>query len=1586
MARYNLGQIWLQVVPSFDKVQAAARAQGAKDALAYKQGWDSVERGGGPAAQTAEAQRRGKAEGDAEGRAKERALSASQRRERTQRAGHHEQTEAQARKHQDDLDKIEARARAKRETNEAAHQGRMAAAQKVGEERRESQKELHGQKMAQQAAKARAAEQAIHTAADRREEAAREAHARKVEAQLAREVRAERRAAAQRAAARQISRQAGTLGRRFDTDPAQMHSMMQAQLAAAAAAMPDIKIGVDTSEAEREAYALRRRLQSLLRDVRIGTELESREAVAEFVALRAELEALAAKDVHVDVDLRGVGAAAAQMAMLTTQSAHLDRQNRKTAASTTSMGLAGAGAANAMRLTSLSLLGMVALGPILIPTLLGIAGAVAAIGMSAMGAVTGIGVLALGLSGVGGALQQMQRVREEEQFPRPSAASSRAPRPSAASSRAPRQVRDNTRQVRQRTRAVDRARRGVDRAQRGVGDAEIRAAEHLESTARNLERAERDLERAQVNARRTQEGLTRARREARREIEDMANSVRSGALAEQDALYDLEEARYSLHRIMQDGSATQRERDRAQLAYDIQEQQYNELILQNERLRADESEVAAAGVEGSDRVVSAKESIEDANRRVEDAELRLRDASRDSATAQADAARMVADAQERLQDAQESLADAQESLADAQRNLNDLYNTGADELGDIGRAAQQAAQNMGPLLTAANNLERELAKLSPAGREFVQFLDDSRWMMRDFRWAAQEALLPGIQAGLEALMGAYYEPLLDLITRGGELLGGAFQRWAEWASEPAQVEWFETMSEYALTFMDQWFEIFGNLGIGFGGVMEALAPFAEAFNEAMIGMSESFAAWAQSPEGQEAMANFFQYLQDISPKVLELFTLAFEVLANLFIGLAPYTELLIDFLIGILEWVAGLDPDTLARFVGVVMALVLAVQLLAAPTAAIAGIMRLVDTVMMLWFLGPMILPALKVIGIIALVVAALVGLGLAIKWLWDNTEWFQSFVYAIRDAFVWLWESVLSPIISAIGTAFVWLWENVIQPIFGFFVGVINVLATVFTWLWENVISPIIDVWIVVFGIWWAAIQIIFKSFQIAIAALGAVFTWLWEEAIRPAWNWISGHIRDGWNNYIKPILDTFANFIEDHVRPKFEAAVEALGRAWNWLREMFAKPIVWFVDTIINDAIIGNFNKVADFFGVSGVREVSVPQSMRNAAAGRFAGGGILSGYSPGRDDQTFYSPTHGALHLSGGEGIAVPELVRAIGADNFMALNRAARAGGISGARDAMSHSYAGGGILDWIGNAASTVAGWAGDFWDWITKPATVLKDIVSGAFEDFSTDNFAGRLIRGIPTKMIDTISGAISSMFGRTSKGVAGNVDAGGLGRASSGNAGAPLNLPGVVGHWQRPSFGPVTSHYGPRALMGYGFHYGTDVGGGGPVYAAGPGRIRYSGPSPTPWNTGSQLWIDHPGGALTTYGHMPYASMAPAGTEVRAGTRIGRQGAVGKVTGTHLHFEYHPNGWRSPVDPRRLGVFDSGGTLPPGYSTVLNATGKPEQVFNSEQMELLGLYTRGEGGTTYDIDINQPGATAGEIVSELNFELRRQRRGGVYA
>lgn len=73
-----------------------------------------------------------------------------------------------------------------------------------------------------------------------------------------------------------------------------------------------------------------------------------------------------------------------------------------------------------------------------------------------------------------------------------------------------------------------------------------------------------------------------------------------------------------------------------------------------------------------------------------------------------------------------------------------------------------------------------------------------------------------------------------------------------------------------------------------------------------------------------------------------------------------------------------------------------------------------------------------------------------------------------------------------------------------------------------------------------------------------------------------------------------------------------------------------------------------------------------MPNVGRDRFAAGGVLPGYTPGRDPHLFVSQTGLKIGLSGGEAVMRPEWTRAVGPAYVAQANAAARQGGIDGVK--------------------------------------------------------------------------------------------------------------------------------------------------------------------------------------------------------------------------------------------------------------------------------------------------------------------------------
>lgn len=141
-----------------------------------------------------------------------------------------------------------------------------------------------------------------------------------------------------------------------------------------------------------------------------------------------------------------------------------------------------------------------------------------------------------------------------------------------------------------------------------------------------------------------------------------------------------------------------------------------------------------------------------------------------------------------------------------------------------------------------------------------------------------------------------------------------------------------------------------------------------------------------------------------------------------------------------------------------------------------------------------------------------------------------------------------------------------------------------------------------------------------------------------------------------------------------------------------------------------------------------------------------------------------------------------------------------------------------------------------------------------------------------------------------------------------------------VVGYWNEAvrlvkEFGnaDVTSNIGKPIATGvksapFGedrkdhTHEGVDLAApvGTPVYAVVSGKVEQLS---DPNGYGTYLILKGSNGDDYLYGHLSSYAVSN-GTTVVAGRKIALSGNTGHSTGPHLHFEYHPGGYRNPKDP----------------------------------------------------------------------------------
>lgn len=1303
----------------------------------------------------------------------------------------------------------------------------------------------------------------------------------------------------------------------------------------------EVTVAANAAQARSTVTQFQTWVRSLRADVQAGIDIDKGEALARIQAFVAQANASLERidDVTVRANVERAIIDARRLAR------SLDEVGDEARKAGMWMRALDAGsAANSVRVFNGVLMTTLAIGPLLIPMLAGIAGGIMGVGLMAGAAMAGLGVFIAGVAGIGGAVKAMEDL-------------AKARRQAAAQGKGPSSGTDTSGAVRD-ARAIEDAQRSLARTRRSASEAMAAANDRLRQSERDLvaaiedgqerqqqarERvadAERALVDAQQDALRAQRDINEARAQAVRDLEDLNSQLANAKLGERGAQFALEEASVHYNVVLEDDQATDREKEVAKLAYEQAQQRLKDQQREAARLEEDAAKANTAGVEGSDVVVRAKERAADAVDGVAEAEQRVADANAEVAKAAEESAERVVAAQEKVRDAQEDAAKARrsaaESIADAERNLARTHE-------DIALAAGTAALAAQGLDTELFNLEEAMRGLTPEAREFAEFLYGLKPLLDEVRAAAQKGLLPGLQEAMQMLVDQYGPGFVDFVGRMAKVMGDLAVAAAEMFTSPVWQEFFANMSSMMPVLLEQFGQITGNFLTMLAGIGDAFAPFAVEFGEWLVEITDGWAKWGAELGDSAGFQGFMKYLEKNMPRIGELLLNLLEILVDLLVGLAPYADLLLEVAISFTEWLAAMEPEEIARIALVIGGVVLAVQMLAGALAAISGVAGLIGSVVTLGgafstlgaavgslfaeggalfgitrALGAVAAAVTGTAGIIAVAVAAIVA---GFVWAYFNIQGFRDGVdtvlRAIGGAFIWLWEHAIRPVVDFIVWAFDVLirpviegfYSGVIQPTFGFIAGVFEVFAQVADRVFRAVV-------------------------QIIEHILAPAFQWFYNNVIDPVFDAIGTAITWTWENVIRPVFEALRDFIEDNVAPVFRAAVEGLGNIWQGLLDLLRAPIRMVIQYVINEGLIGAFNWLADRIpGMEKLEEVKIPRGLQPGGGPRvtrstgskpnqaLADGGVtkLPGYTPGRDVHRFVSPTGGVLDLSGGEGIARPEIVARIGERRWNEANKAARNGRVDEALGYLGGFANGGvvrkpgtgGFLDWIGDTWGSVTNWIGDkvgsVTDFIANPSKVLESVVRSAASGLGLPD-SPMLDAGIGVAMapIEFIERQIESIFGSGSewKGDGGNfADAKAIG-------------------W--PSMWEIVKAQFPNANLNSAFR---------------PGAITAVG---TPSMHGRGRAIDvTPSMDIFNF----LAKTFPNSTELIYSPAGGRQLYRGKPTlfgeptksmhYDHVHWAMKDGG----IMPR---LYDQGGDLPPGLSLIANKTAKPEVVLTNRFVEEL--------------------------------------------
>lgn len=1164
-------------------------------------------------------------------------------------------------------------------------------------------------------------------------------------------------------------------------------------IGSAVQAIQEIPVKLNDDSIEGEMQRIRARLAAF-KDVKIGVDIDVEDFVNE---ARAQFDRLRdiSRDVSVDIDVRtDAAAAASEIGAVLVMLNRLDGKEADVKVDVDSDTARGRLLAMAQTIdVNLSRLGQMiaigaALGSAIVPAAAVATAAIAAIGAAALAASIGLGVMALGFSGIGEAVKALNQQQDDaakiakSQVAAENAVANAvqgvaAARRSLANTiannrdaaiRAAQSIQDAERDL---AKARQRAARDAEQSERRLAAARERAAEDAANAARRVGDAQRALQRDEENAKRAREELTEAYRDAQRAFEELSSQIKHNALDQQTAMLDIAEAKEKLDKLLANPRATEEERERARIAYEERVLQLEDLTRTQGQLAEDYDDYAVNGVEGSKQVEDAQRRVQDADRAVLDGRRELAEAQKAQTKALLDGQKAVADAirdqreqaiesAERIEAAERRLANERRDQVAQQRQAAAVLSSAQDSLASSQRSLASAYAGMGTAGGAAlDNVNDAMGKLGPKAQEFARFIHGLRDEFFNLRTAASEGMLSGLQTAITMLL-PYLPGLTDFVGKVGDKLGQTFIDFANVLKDPVFVDFFQYIKETAVPTLDTWFKISTNFLKGFVGLFMAFTPFSEDVSDGILGMSESFAEWATTLDTNKGFQEFLAYIRENGPAVMDFFGGLIEMGWNLIKAMAPLGPVVLTVLDGIIGFINAIPPDVLLAIVAGIAGLAAAISIMGIVTSALAisatawivGVVIAVNAIgVALWGL---LFSRVKPLREFFISLWQAISDGAILMWsylqpvLMDTWNvivdlWQGAFVPAFQGIweiikFVW---SLVQPILKnvglvllAVGAALLFLYKNIWLPYFKLIVWVItSIVVPIIKWLWKNIIKPTFDYISIAVEVLATVFEVAFGSVQIAAKILGAVFVGFYRLFIKP------------WVDAMEPVFDWFEGVMRDDILPVWKVAMAALGALWETLKQTAKTPIKFIVETLLNNGILAGYNKLADMFDVT-------PKNVKITTPKGWATGGVmdvLPGYSPGVDDHTFYSPTGGVIGLSGGEGILRPE-VTALVRPWLDQANLAARQGGRSGVQRFLG-GYKNGGVVgkpqgDGLGDWWNASKKKTASLWNNLTDSA---GDVFAG-IKDFATD--PGGYLKKIADKMIDLVPGKdtifVKSMLG----------------------------------------------------------------------------------------------------------------------------------------------------------------------------------------------------------------------------------------------
>jgi hypothetical protein len=845
-----------------------------------------------------------------------------------------------------------------------------------------------------------------------------------------------------------------------------------------------------------------------------------------------------------------------------------------------------------------------------------------------------------------------------------------------------------------------------------IQSGEMNLAEVQRNTAASQVQALQSVTQAQQQVQQSTYGLSEANYnlgqayvQAREQITQLNDQLADSKLSVSAASLAVQQAQYQETLVNQSAYSTDLDRQSATLAVAQAKQQLQDATDSEADSQTAANLANSQGVDGSQTVIQAKQAQKAAQDQLTDANASYSAAQTALTNTELNNAQQVKQAQMQASEAQEQAAyqqkmDAQ-SVAVAERNLT---NTIREQ--QLQWAATESTAN-----SAANQFAKYMAKLTPAGRGFVNQILSMGGAFKGLEADAQNATLPGFTIFLQGV--SHLAPEISSgVTKMGGAVSGAFARMGQEMKTPQAVTVFNGLISNGMEFANT---VLPSIGRAFGAIFDlgSSKGAATGLSQLLKGVFDGVAGFAKGLKPYIPDFNdLFEAIGKIAKALGPAFAKDIGGIAKLLDPLAkflnsktgqPFVDTIAKILAGLLtmKGLAKLLPGDLGKAFSSVKGLMSLPKLVGEKWETLTGIPgkiggawtkvfgdgaevpgmigNLGNTLTSLGGKMSTVVGSIKDWGIwskiaagttklwegaqwafdaamdanpIGIIVIALAGLALGIYEAYQHFTWFRD---GVKDAFavveagaLWLWHNVLDPVWHGIEQGAEWLYTNGIKRYFDLVQDEFKIIETAALWLWHNVFDPV-----------WHGIE------------QGA------------------------------------------------SAFVNAFGTAWGKLEGVFKAPVNFLIQTVYDKGIAGLWNDVVGAVGLGSLKLPVIPA---------LAHGGIVPGTDHGRDEVLIAARPE--------EGVLVPGAVRAIGGRGAINALNSAHGGGGTGAA---GHYSLGGIISSAVDTAKMTAAALTGNTTAFTNAAAGIIGTSAAGEL---------GQVMLAIPKTLVGDLAKALASAVG----------------------------------------------------------------------------------------------------------------------------------------------------------------------------------------------------------------------------------------------